>query len=77
MNAFLKRAQDLSTEELMILSDAISDEMDRRMRRIDAVPDSARRRSNRRQHSYCQNAGSAAPPIHVVGFSTVQRPCVA
>jgi hypothetical protein len=77
MNAFMKRAQDLSTEELMILSDAIADEMDRRMRRIDAVPDSARKRSIRRQRSYCQDAGSAAPPIHVVGFSSVQHPCVA
>ena len=77
MHTFLKQALRLSTEELIALSDAISDEMDRRLSRSDAVPDSARRRSIRRRQSYSQNAGSAAPPICVVGLSSVQRPCVA
>jgi len=77
MNAFLKSAQHLSTEELMAFSDAIFDEMHRRMSRIDTVPESARRRSAQRKQSYRHGAGSAAPPIRVVGLRSVQRPCVA
>ena len=71
MNDYLKQAQHLSTDDLLNLSDAISEEMDRRLRRAEAFPDSARRRSNRRQASYRRDAGSAASPIRAVGFRHV------
>jgi hypothetical protein len=77
MNAFLKSTQHLSTEELLVLCDAISDEVDRRMNRTDDIPDSARRRSIRRQRSYCRSAGSVAPPIRAVGLRNIQDSRVA
>jgi hypothetical protein len=77
MSTVLKSLRHASVEELSALEEAIYDELDRRLERVDAVADSARRRSVRRKRSYRHDTGSAAPPIRVVGLRSVQRPCVA
>lgn len=77
MQDFLKQAQHMSTDDLIVLSDAISDEVERRLSRARTMPDSARRRANRRRDSYCRSAGSAAPPIAAIGFMDSYDPRVA
>ena len=77
MHDFLKQAQHLSTDDLLGLSDAISEEVERRLSRVKTIPDSARRRANRRRNGYRRSAGSAAPPIAAVGFQDAYSPRVA
>ncbi len=77
MLALLKSTQHLSTEELLAFSEAISDEVDRRLSRAESIPESARRRSIRRQRSYCRSAGSVAPPIRAVGLRNIHGSRVA
>lgn len=68
MNAILKRLRQLDDEELLALSEAIDVELERRLERLDAIPESARRRAVQRQRSYRRELGSAAPPISVCGL---------
>ncbi len=68
MNTILKRLRKLDDEELLALSEAIDVELDRRLERVDAVSESARRRAVQRQRSYRREIGSAAPPISTVGL---------
>ena len=77
MHDYLKQAQHLSTEDLLVLSEEISDEVDCRLSRTETIPDSARRRSIRRQRSYRRSTGSAAPPIQAVGLLNIYNPRVA
>ncbi len=71
MRDYLELAQRLNTEELLVFCEAISDEVERRLNRSENIPDSARRRSNRRQRSYRHSTGSAAPPIQAVGLQNI------
>jgi len=73
MNAIMKRLQRLGEDELLGLSEAIDSELERRLERADAVPDSARRRAIARQHSYRRGTGSTAPPIRAVGLRDTRR----
>jgi hypothetical protein len=77
MHAFLKSVQSLNVEDLLDLSEAIFDELERRQNRTETIPDSARRRSSRRRRSYRRSAGSAAPPIRVIGLRDIHSPRVA
>lgn len=58
MNAILKRLQQLSDDELLIVSEAIDLELEHRLRREEGIPDSARRRAVQRQKSYRHSLGS-------------------
>lgn len=68
MNTILKLIRNLDDRQLQCVSEAIDRELDRRMERCDAIPDSARRRANDRQQSYRRDNGASAPPIRVVGL---------
>ncbi len=68
MNTILKRLRKLDDEELLALSEAIDVELERRLERADAIPESARRRAVQRQRSYRRELGSAAPPISACGL---------
>ena len=68
MNAILKLVRKLNDNELLGVSEAIDRELDRRLERMDSIPESARHRANDRQHSYRHDNGSSAPPIRVIGL---------
>jgi hypothetical protein len=73
MNAILKRLHSLGDDELLGLSEAIDIEMQRRLERMDPVPESARRRANSRSQSYRRTNGATAAPIRAVGLRESDR----
>ncbi len=73
MNAILKRLQQLSDDELLIVSEAIDLELEHRLRREEGIPDSARRRAVQRQKSYRHSLGSGALPVRMAGLKEPQR----
>lgn len=72
MKSILKQIAKLDDDQLLVVSDAIDTELERRMEREDVVPDSARRRAVQRQQSYRSRYGSSAPPVAVSGLKSGQ-----
>jgi len=73
MTALVKRLCSLADDELFAVSEAIDGELERRLERTDAYPESARRRAVERKQSYRQRNNSSAPPIAVVGMAKSGR----
>lgn len=73
MNVILKRLRGLDDDELLSISEAIDAELELRLDRTDAIPESARSRAVAREQSYRQRLGSAAPPIRAVGLGRDSR----
>lgn len=73
MNSILKRLHQLGDEDLRILSESIDIELDCRLERADALPESARRRAIDRQSSYRHSNGAAALPVRVIGLRPAPR----
>ncbi len=68
MHGIVKKLQNLNQEELLVLSEAIDGELERRQEMNDDVPESARRRAVMRDQSYRRATGSSAPPVRVTGL---------
>jgi hypothetical protein len=68
MNSILRYLRKLGNEELLNVSEAIDLELERRLERVDVVPDSARSRANEREQSYRHRNGASAPPIRLAGL---------
>ncbi|MGW8257344.1 MAG: hypothetical protein ACWGMZ_07670 [Thermoguttaceae bacterium] len=68
MNSIIKKLKFLNKDELLLISEAIDVEIDRRQTRMDEVPESARRRAVMRDKSYRHATGSSAPPVRVTGL---------
>lgn len=68
MKSVLKQLKKLNDDELLVVSDAIDAELERRMEREEVIPDSARRRAVQRQKSYRSRTGSSAPPVAATGL---------
>jgi hypothetical protein len=68
MKAIIKKLNNLNNDELLSLSEAIDQEMERRQERIEEIPESARRRAIMRDQSYRRSTGSSAPPVRVTGL---------
>ena len=73
MNTILNRLRHLSDDELLSVSEAIDTELERRMERIEGIPDSARRRAQQREKSYRRSVGSTAVPVRVAGLKESRR----
>ena len=73
MKVMVKHLQKLSAEELAGLSDAIDDELERRLSQTDGVSDSARRRAVQRSRSYRRETGASALPVMVTGLREKRR----
>jgi len=68
MKTIFKKLNDLNSDELLALSEAIDLELGRRQERTEEVPESARRRAVLRDQSYRRSTGSTAPPVRVTGL---------
>jgi hypothetical protein len=68
MHGIGKKLQNLNDEELLVLSEAIDMELERREELNDDVPESARRRAVMRDQSYRRATGSSAPPVRATGL---------
>jgi hypothetical protein len=73
MNAILKRLQRLGNDDLLNLSEAIDVELEQRLERTGAIPESARSRAIARGQSYRHSTGASAPPIRAVGLRDTGR----
>jgi hypothetical protein len=73
MRSILKLLRRMADEELLSVSEAIDVELERRLEKVDPVPDSARRRAVMRQQSYRHRTGAAAPPVTATGLGKARR----
>jgi hypothetical protein len=73
MHAILKQLQKLADDELMVVSEAIDLELERRLDAIEGYCESARQRARDRQQSYRRETGAGAPPISAVGLGRSRR----
>lgn len=73
MNSILKHLEDMVDDDLLALSEAIDLELERRLDRVEAAPESARSRAIARGQSYRRNTGATAPPIRAVGLRDKRR----
>lgn len=73
MNSILKRLEQMSNDDLLALSEAIDVEIENRVDRAEAAPESARSRAIARGQSYRRSTGAAAPPIRAVGLRETRR----
>ena len=73
MNAVLKRLHKLADDELLAISEAIDQELERRLEQMDPIPESARRRAVQRSQSYRHRTGSSALPVRVAGLRDAQK----
>jgi hypothetical protein len=68
MKTIVKKLNNLNDEELLSLSEAIDQELERRQERTEEIPESARRRAISRDQSYRRSTGSSAPPVRAIGL---------
>jgi hypothetical protein len=68
MQTLLKKLREFSDDELLVLSEAIDVELERRLEKLDSIPESARRRAVMRDQSYRKSTGASAPPIRIAGL---------
>jgi hypothetical protein len=73
MHGIAKHLHNLNDDELLVLSEAIDIEMERRQEKAEGVPESARRRAVMRDQSYRRATGSSAPPIRVTGLKEPRK----
>jgi hypothetical protein len=73
MDAVLRRLHRLADDELLEVSQAIDEELERRLEFYDPYPESARKRAVQRTKSYRHSVGSAAPPVKIVGMRPTRR----
>jgi hypothetical protein len=73
MQSIIDRLPHMDDEQLLILSEALDAECDRRGDRLEEHPDSARMRVRQREKSYRANLGTKAPPVRTVGMKTSGR----
>jgi hypothetical protein len=73
VQTILKRLKQLGEDELLMISEAIDVEMERRQERIEEIPDSARRRAVMRGQSYRRATGSTALPIRITGLKEQRK----
>jgi hypothetical protein len=73
MKSIMKKLNNLNSEELQSLSEAIDLELERREERVPEVPDSARRRAIMRDQSYRRATGSSAPPVRATGLKEQRK----
>jgi len=73
VKSILKQLNKLGDDELLVVSDAIDAELERRMEREDILPDSARRRAVQRSQSYRAKTGASAPPVALTGLKQGRR----
>jgi hypothetical protein len=67
-SALLQRLQQLGTEELYLICEAVELELERRVALAEEFAESARRRANDRQQSYRRRNGAGAMPVRVIGI---------
>lgn len=68
MNTVLKLLRKMDDDDLLRVSEAIDIELNCRLERADAIPESAKRRAASRQSSYRHSTGAAAPLVRFVGL---------
>jgi hypothetical protein len=68
MKTIIKKLYNLNDEELLSISEAIDQEIERRQERTEEIPESARRRAILRDQSYRRSTGSSAPPVRTTGL---------
>ncbi len=73
MRSILKLLRKMADEELLSVSEEIDMELERRLERVDPVPDSARRRAVMRSQSYRHRTGASAPPVSATGLGKARR----
>ena len=73
MDSIFKRLRSLAEDELLAISQAIDDELSRRLSRDEDLPDSAKRRAVMRSQSYRRNTGSSAAPVFSTGIGKDPR----
>jgi hypothetical protein len=73
MKSIIKMLRQLNEEELLILCEAVDLELDRRLERVEEIPESARRRAVMRDKSYRRSIGSSAPPIRLTGLKEQRK----
>jgi len=67
MKSILKNLRKMAKEELLMVSEEIEAELERR-HGASTIPLSAKRRAKQRQKSYRRDNGATAPPIMAVGI---------
>jgi hypothetical protein len=73
MKTIVKKLNNLNDDELLSLSEAIDQELERRQERMEEIPESARRRAIMRDQSYRRATGSSAPPVSVTGLKEQRK----
>jgi hypothetical protein len=73
MNAIVKKLNNLTDDELLIISEAIDLELESRLAMSEEVPESARRRAVLRGQSYRRSTGSSAPPVRATGLKETHK----